>query len=280
MMNKDANRMRLVRIYVFVAVLVCAIALSAVGVVHAQDLEISNPSMVWDGWEGSYDFGDVALGESRTATFRFESIAMSSARVIIYLLWLTSANTSPYDIANPDDPTNPTNCLGSFCFDPATHPGFPHIMPVGDFFTVDVIFTPLSLGEQNVYLYSFSDDRYPPPGTVSFISLKGTGVSGPTPEEQIEDIQEFFDSSVASGALVGVGATQTAAAGKLHALKKMLAQAEYLIDSGDTQGACTQLHDAYEKTDGLTRPPDFVAGSATEELAAMIQDVMESLGCE
>ena len=279
MLNKGLNRTRLVRIYVFVAVLVCAIALSAVGVVYAQDLELSNPSMVWDGWEGSYDFGDVVLGESKTATFRFESIGVSP--VWLYILWLTSATTSPYEpIANPDDPTNPTNCLGSFCFDPATHPGFPHIMPPGDFFMVDVIFTPLSLGEQNVYLFSLGNDTYPPPGSVLSISLKGTGVSGPTPEEQIEDIQEFFNSSVASGELVGVGATQTAAAGKLIAFENMLEQAEYLIDSGDTQGACTQLHDAYVKTDGLTLPRDFVAGSATEELATMIQDVMESLGCE
>ena len=47
MMNKDVNRMRLVSIHVIVAVLVCGIALSATGVVHAQNLDISNPSMVW-----------------------------------------------------------------------------------------------------------------------------------------------------------------------------------------------------------------------------------------
>ena len=179
MINKGVNRMRLVSIHVIVAFLVCGIALSVTGIVHAEDLEISNPS--WDGWEGSYDFGDVALGESETATFRFESIGSSAVR--IYILWLTSSNTPPYDpIANPDDPINPTNCLGSFCFDPATHPGFPNILAPGDFFMVDVIFAPLSLGEQNVYLYSYSDDRYPPPGTVSFISLEGTGVEASVPE--------------------------------------------------------------------------------------------------
>ena len=47
---------------------------------------------------------------------------------------------------------------------------------------VDVIFAPLSLGEQNVYLYSYSDDAYPPPGHVSFISLEGTGVEASVPE--------------------------------------------------------------------------------------------------
>jgi len=187
MINKGVNRMRLVSIHVIVAFLVCGIALSTVGVVHAQDLDISDPYLEWTyqsppgHWLASYDFGDVALGESETATFRFESIGSSAVR--IYILWLTSSNTPPYDpIANPDDPINPTNCLGSFCIDPATHPGFPNVMAVGDFFMVDVIFAPLSLGEQNVYLYSYSDDRYPPPGTVSFISLEGTGVEASVPE--------------------------------------------------------------------------------------------------
>jgi len=276
MMKKHANRMRLVRIYVFVAVLVCAIALSTVGVVHAQDLSITDPPLEWTenecpGRPASYDFGDVVLGESRTATFRFESIGPSACR--LYTLQLYESCTVPH-------PPQPSYCSGSFCFDMATYPALPYVMAPGDYFMLDVIFTPQSLGEQNAFLFVYSDDRYPPPGSAAYINLRGTGVSGPTPEEQIEDIQEFFDSSVASGALVGVGATQTAAAGRLTALENMLEQAEYLIDSGDIQGACTQLHDAYEKTDGLTLPPDFVAGSATEELAAMIQDVMESLGCE
>ena len=99
-------------------------------------------------------------------------------------------------------------------------------------------------------------------------------------EDQIEDIQEYFGDAITSGALVGMGSTETSAAGKLNALENMLEQAEYLIDIGDIEGACAQLHSAYEKTDGVMPPPDFVTGSAAEELATMIQDLMDGLGCE
>jgi len=180
MMNKGVNRMRCVSIHVIVAVIVCGVALSSTGVVHAQNLDISNPSMVWDGWEGSYDFGDVALGESMTATFRFESIG--SSEVSVYLMGITGTPTSVPPYANPDDPIDPTYCFGSFCFNPATYPDLPLILPPDEYFMLDVIFTPLSLGEQNAYLYVRSNDTYPPPGSVAFLSLEGTGVEATVPE--------------------------------------------------------------------------------------------------
>ena len=128
-----------------------------------------------DAGEGSYDFGDVALGESMTATFRFESIGSSG--VSLYLLQLTDTPTSP---GPPYYPPNP--CSGSFCFNMATYPDLPSILPPGEYFMLDVIFTPLSLGELNAYLYVRSDDTYPPPGVRTFISLEGTGVEASVPE--------------------------------------------------------------------------------------------------
>jgi len=175
MMNKDVNRMRCVSIHAIVAFLVCGIALSATGPVHAQNLDISNPSMVWDGGEGSYDFGDVALGESMTATFRFESIG--SSEVSLYLLQLTDNPNSPSPPYNPPNP-----CSGSFCIDMSTYPDLPSVLPPGEYFMLDVIFTPLSLGELNAYLYGRSNDTYPPPGVSTFISLEGTGVEASVPE--------------------------------------------------------------------------------------------------
>ena len=67
---------------------------------------------------------------------------------------------------------------------------------------------------------------------------------------------------------------------RLNALRNMLEAAAELIDAGLYGLACEQLWDAYGKCDGDPRPPDFVSGAARAELAGMIQDVIDSLGCE
>jgi len=199
---------------------------------------------------------------------------------LLYLVTLDDTTRPEIPCACPLPwPSPMVYCYESFCFNPDTYRLTPVIMPPGDIYLLDVTFTPDSAGEHVVYLMIYSDDRYPPPGTVATIRLTGTGVEGPTPEEQIDDIQEFFDDAVTSGGLVGAGSTRTARAGRLIAFENMLEKAEYLIDIDNMGGACIQLRDAYEKTDGLMLPPDFVRGSAADELAAMIQELMESLGC-
>ncbi len=102
----------------------------------------------------------------------------------------------------------------------------------------------------------------------------------PTPEEQAQAIQDFIDSSIEQGNLVGNGPNDNASKGKLRAFQNMLISAYDLIASGDIQGACVQLSDAYEKTDGQSNPPDFVDGDAAVQVAAMIQNLMASLGCQ
>jgi hypothetical protein len=147
--------------------------------VSAQDLEISNPSLVWfphpspEGWvAASYNYGDVVLGESKTATFRLDSIG--SSEVAVYLIWLT--DTAPYTY--PDPCANPPDlyCWESFCFNPVTYPSTPAVLAPGQYRLVDVTFRPLNVGEQIVYLYIRSNDTYPPPGTITYIRLVGTGV--------------------------------------------------------------------------------------------------------
>ncbi len=93
-------------------------------------------------------------------------------------------------------------------------------------------------------------------------------------------IINFFDTSVSTGSLSGVGSTATSADGKLNALENMLKQAQLLIQSGSIADACLQLSDAYKKTDGDPNPPDFVTGPAAVQLASKIQSLMTSLGCQ
>lgn len=99
------------------------------------------------------------------------------------------------------------------------------------------------------------------------------------PHVMIAETLEFFDASVEAGTLVGEGPGESAE-NRLIALRNMLEAASDLIEDGLIQEACQQLRDAYKKCDGQPKPPDFVTGEATEELAAMIQDVIDSLGCE
>jgi Tol biopolymer transport system component len=100
-----------------------------------------------------------------------------------------------------------------------------------------------------------------------------------SPEEQIDEVIESFDEWVEDGSVEGSGQGNSAA-GRLNAFGNMLDEAEALIDAGLYEEACEQLMAAYMKTDGLTPPPDFVTGEQADDLAAMIQDLMDNLGCE
>jgi len=99
-----------------------------------------------------------------------------------------------------------------------------------------------------------------------------------SPEQQISATLEFFDDSVDEGTLTGNGSGNSAN-NKLNALRNMIEQAGEFIESGDVAGACQQLVDAYKKTDGKPKPPDFVQGSAAAELADKIMEVIDSLHC-
>jgi hypothetical protein len=99
------------------------------------------------------------------------------------------------------------------------------------------------------------------------------------PEQQIINILNFIDDSVAEGNLAGIGPGNSAA-NRLNALKNMISAARNFIVQDRIADACRQLLDAYKKTDGNPSPPDFVTGDAAAVLAAMIESVREELGCE
>jgi len=99
------------------------------------------------------------------------------------------------------------------------------------------------------------------------------------PQVMIAETLEFFNASVESGTLVGEGPGNSAEH-HLNALRNMLERASDLIDDGLYEEACEQLLAAYKKCDADPKPPDFVTGEAADELAAMILNVIDSLGCE
>jgi parallel beta-helix repeat protein len=90
---------------------------------------------------------------------------------------------------------------------------------------------------------------------------------------------DYFDQAVAAGDLVGSG-NGNSADGRLNALRNMLLAADDFIAEGEIDEACTQLQDAYERTDGATPPPDFVEGEASDDLATEIAATRSALGCD
>ena len=100
----------------------------------------------------------------------------------------------------------------------------------------------------------------------------------PDPEEEIAAILSFIDESLEDGTLTGDGPGNSAER-RLNALRNMIEAAGDLFEDGFFGQACQQLTDAYKKTDGLPRPPDFVSGDAATGLADMILDLLASMGC-
>jgi hypothetical protein len=99
----------------------------------------------------------------------------------------------------------------------------------------------------------------------------------PIPEVNIDAILTFFDKSVQVGAILGHGQGNSTN-GRLNALRTMLEVARDLKNIGDTHAACHLLEAALIRLDGETPPPDWVEGSAVQELYAMTTTVMEQLG--
>lgn len=163
--------------------------------------------------------------------------------------------------------------LGSLDFGITSAPNFPILVNPGDWIILEVVFTPSSTGQQTATVEITSDDPEKP--TVQ-VSLVGEGVPQGAPPASVADILAFYDASVADGALVGCGPGGSAE-GRLNALRNMIEAAGDLIEDGSFEEACQQLLDAYRRCDGLPRPPEFVAGPASLELACMILELHGSI---
>jgi hypothetical protein len=95
--------------------------------------------------------------------------------------------------------------------------------------------------------------------------------------QMMADTLTFFYASADDGSLVGVGKGKGVK--ELKSLQSMLETAYDQIVGGNYSGACGQLSDAYDRCDGQSNPTDYVSGSATSTLNAMIEEVMIALGC-
>ena len=95
----------------------------------------------------------------------------------------------------------------------------------------------------------------------------------------IGKIMALYDASAVNGDLVGDGPGESGA-GRMSALRNMLDSASTSTGKGISHRTCGSLSAALKRTDGVPRPPDFVTGPAASELAAQIEALRSSLGCE
>jgi len=195
------------------------------------------------------NLGDVELGASETAIINLQNVGWTPVTIDSIVL-----ETSGGDFTLVADPTG-TTILG------------------GEDLDVLVTFTPSALG---VAVATLSVDWTNAEAGNTSVVITGTGVESTGDPVSVQEILDFFDQSVADGTLYGDGPGNSAD-GRLGAQRnKIKAAGDTLEDGGD---ACEQLLDAYQRTDGLPRPPDFVTGTAAGTLAQMILALMGELGC-
>jgi len=120
-----------------------------------------------------WDYGNVPVGTFSTASF--DLVSLGPTEVWIYTIGLTANATLPMPDAHSDGYT-----LGAFSFN--TYPIVPIALPVGEYISVDVVFTPPSPGYYSVYLGIDSNDSVPPPGALAFLLLEGYGINVTVPE--------------------------------------------------------------------------------------------------
>jgi len=236
-------------------------------------------SVYWDWWWW-YETTD-GPAQSQTATIDFTD---GNGNTTIIDFVLTVNNVAPEVNAGPDDIVNESETyVGSGSF---TDPGDDTWSATVDYGDASGI-QPLTLSDKTFNLsHIYADDG------VYALTVTVTDDDGDTgtdtlqvtvidvsPEDQIEDISDFFDVSVGSGDIEGMGPGNSAD-GKLGALRNMLDEAERLINEGLVYEACQQLHSIYIHVDGVIPPPDFIAGPASTELAMKIMMLKADLGCE
>jgi hypothetical protein len=224
-----------------------------------------------------YDFKEVGLNTTSNATVSIST--NSSSEVVLKSMSLQSGIYFEILTEMPDDGI---------------------VIPPNETVGIKIAFTPTILDSVSDVMYIRTNNPFI--GRV-VVYLSGTGV--PSADITIDDILGFFDSSVASGTMVGNGGANSddnllaykvdnqkkkksgnqgkSAENKLHALRNMIVSAGKLIESEDLDGACRQLMSISKKCDGKDRPPDFVLGAGqpnpVPQLENMIENLSESLEC-
>ncbi len=154
-------------------------------------------------------------------------------------------------------------------------PPTPVSVAAGGSFDVTVRFTPTAAGGASANLVIQSDD---PDETTISVPIEGNGVRvAQSPGELVLDLLAFYNSSVANGTLCGTGKGNSPQ-GRVTSFRNKIEAVVYLVAAGKYDEAVSKLRDDLApKCDGIGNPPDFLDGSAREELYTRIQQLISLL---
>jgi YVTN family beta-propeller protein len=96
----------------------------------------------------------------------------------------------------------------------------------------------------------------------------------------INDVIKFFDQSVATGSLIGIGNRPLLRAMRLRTMKSHLLNTEKWITQKKFNLACNSLNSAHFACDSNPDPMDLVTGASAPELNEMISELKLKLKCD
>lgn len=215
------------------------------------EIDVLPASLVWN-------LGEVEVGQSTTMLVQIYNSGNANLNVSSVTLTgdagfsITAGPATPLTIAPPLTIATSTSIGADF----------------------EITFAPTAEGTAIAVVEILSDDSDEPAVQVS-ITAAGIVTEIP-PAQQIQNIIDFLEASVELGAIQGYGPGNSPQK-RLNALNNMLESAGDLIEVGDITNAVDQLNSIAKKTDGISKPQDFVVGEATAELNAMVQALIADL---
>jgi hypothetical protein len=193
-----------------------------------------------------YDFGELSVGESESQNFTITNSWWG--QLVIESTVLFDAGGSFALVNAPPDGT---------------------VVPPESIISFGVSFSPASEG---MFTAQIVIDWTNGENGISTVELSGSAIAAQPPPLTIQDILNFFDTSVANGSLTGTGPGKSGE-NRLNAVRNMLIQVSYFLSAGNYEAACDQLGAA------LKRCNDFLQGGAQNDLMQMISGLMNGLGC-
>lgn len=216
---------------------------------EAEVRQLYNPEPDIDVDPLAYDFGDVALGTSSTMYVNIANTGGNKLTVDnIYFRY-------PID----RDPFT------------AEIPSLPLEIEANSSVDIPVSYYSESLLTQSNDLVIVSNDPDEPVIEVA-LRAKSVTLTG-NPPQAIINIQLYIDYSINKGDLTFTGNGNS---GEAHyeALNNMLTSAV------TANNGCGNLQAAYKRVDGDTKQEDWIEGPAAVNVAALIQNVMNEMGCK
>ncbi len=208
-----------------------------------------------DIWPDTVTFGEIEIGQEQIETVTVANIGAAS--LAIQDVQIVQGEAMDFEVI-------PTMQL-PLTVDPNSAVKF------------ELLYLPSEQGPAIAVLQIFSND---PNRSVVEVQLTGAGAAPQEPKRcayaDIDAICAFYLQGLKDGTIVGDGPGRSGR-GRAIAMGNKLISARHLISGGYEHHALFVLESVEQKTNGMRRPPDFVAGEAVPELNAMVNMLIDAI---